>query len=79
MDLWILTIKHHPFVINGDTYFKKLSEVEDYIGENDIQLDHIIKIDRNRGGKITTYEVIDLLPIRSLRVVQLNSWHSRIR
>lgn len=69
MNKWMLRIKGHPCVEDGDRHFGRLAELEFFIGDHDIQLNHIIKIDRTHWSKVTTYGVVGLIPTSALRVV----------
>ena len=74
MAKYTLSIKNHPCLLggnSGDITFSSLQKLEIFVGEKDIQCDHIKKITRisKIEGTITTYTVPEIIPISTVRVV----------
>ena len=71
MAKWILTISEHPYVKDGDYSFASLPKVETFVGDNDIQCDHIdnlVRISRLEQSR-TSYVVAEIIPVSSIRLL----------
>ena len=71
MAKWILTISEHPYVKDGDYNFANLSEAETFVGDNDIQCDHIDEFVRTSGvgEPKVSYVVTEIVPASSVRLL----------
>jgi hypothetical protein len=49
---WTATIKNHPCVEDGRRKFNRLDDLERFVGEHDIQTDHIIDVTQYEYDKV---------------------------
>jgi hypothetical protein len=70
MAKWILEVEDHPCVKDGEKKFKDLRALEYYIGQNAIQIDHIVGIEKAiQSGRNIKYTVSEIIPMSSIRLV----------
>jgi len=79
MTKWIIRVKGHPYVINSDYMFKNMAKMEEFVGEKDIQIDHIDKIVRLKDGKETSFLCESKECISSTRMILVKKRGEKIR
>lgn len=68
---WKINLRNHPIVGSGCWQFKSLPELELFYGGNDTQIDNVESIIHynNREHKFTKYEIGEVIPISSIRLL----------
>jgi hypothetical protein len=71
MAKWLVTIDDHPYVKDGDYTFGSITKLETFIGDNDIQSDHVTELIRDSRIEETktSYTISEIVPAGGIRLI----------
>lgn len=68
---WTVIIDDHPYVEDGNYTFDNITKLETFIGDNDIQIDHVTEIIKNDTMEKTriSYSISEVVPVSAIRLI----------
>lgn len=70
-DKWTIEVKEHPCIKDGTYEYDTMEDMERFVGNGDIQVDHIKSVIHHNSftERAEKYSCVDLVPVSATRLL----------